>query len=92
MGFPVAFTLAGLSVLYALIGVIIGFFDVNLFKNIPIRIYGIMNNQTLLAVPLFVFMGVVLERSGIAAKMLQDMALIKPSLNYLLYWNTFSNL
>ena len=52
MGFPVAFTLAGISVLYALIGVIIGFFDVNLFKNIPIRIYGIMNNQTLLAVPL----------------------------------------
>ena len=73
MGFPVAFTLAGLSVLYALIGVIIGFFDVNLFKNIPIRIYGIMNNQTLLAVPLFIYMGVTLEKSGIAASMLSEM-------------------
>ena len=73
MGFPVAFTLAGISVLYALIGVIIGFFDVNLFKNIPIRIYGIMNNQTLLAVPLFIYMGVTLEKSGIAASMLSEM-------------------
>ena len=73
MGFPVAFTLAGISVLYALIGVIIGFFDANLFKNIPIRIYGIMNNQTLLAVPLFIYMGVTLEKSGIAASMLSEM-------------------
>ena len=73
MGFPVAFTLAGISVLYALIGIIIGFFDVNLFKNIPIRIYGIMNNQTLLAVPLFIYMGVTLEKSGIAASMLSEM-------------------
>ena len=73
MGFPVAFTLAGISVLYALIGVIIGFFDINLFKNIPIRIYGIMNNQTLLAVPLFIYMGVTLEKSGIAASMLSEM-------------------
>ena len=73
IGFPVAFTLAGLSVLYALIGVIIGFFDVNLFKNIPIRIYGIMNNQTLLAVPLFIYMGVTLEKSGIAVSMLSEM-------------------
>ena len=73
IGFPVAFTLAGLSVLYALIGIIIGFFDVNLFKNIPIRIYGIMNNQTLLAVPLFIYMGVTLEKSGIAASMLSEM-------------------
>ena len=73
MGFPVAFTLAGISVLYAFIGVIIGFFDANLFKNIPIRIYGIMNNQTLLAVPLFIYMGVTLEKSGIAASMLSEM-------------------
>ena len=46
----------------------------NLLRTIPIRIFGIMNNQTLLAVPLFVFMGVVLEKSGIAAQMLTDMA------------------
>ena len=53
----------------------------NLFKTIPMRIFGIMNNQTLLAVPLFVFMGVVLERSGIAAKMLKDMALVFKNTN-----------
>ena len=74
IGYPVAFTLAGVSIIFALICSLFGIFDLNLFKNLPIRIFGIMNNQTLLAVPLFVFMGVVLERSGIAAKMLQDMA------------------
>lgn len=74
VGYPVAFTLAGVSIIFALICSIFGIFDLNLFKNLPIRIFGIMNNQTLLAVPLFVFMGVVLEKSGIAAKMLQDMA------------------
>ena len=73
-GYPVAFTLAGVSIMFALICSLFGIFDLNLFKNLPIRIFGIMNNQTLLAVPLFVFMGVLLERSGIAAKMLQDMA------------------
>ena len=68
VGYPVAFTLAGVSIIFALICSLFGIFDLNLFKNLPIRIFGIMNNQTLLAVPLFVFMGVVLERSGIAAK------------------------
>ena len=76
LGYPVAFTLAGTSILFALLGASLDFFDPNLFKTIPMRIFGIMNNQTLLAVPLFVFMGVVLERSGIAAKMLRDMALV----------------
>ena len=82
LGYPVAFTLAGVSILYAFLGIQFGFFEENLLRNIPIRIFGIMNNQTLLAVPLFVLMGVILERSGIAAKMLQDMAAIfrgKPS-------------
>ena len=74
VGYPVAFTLAGVSIIFALICSIFGIFDLNLFKNLPIRIFGIMNNQTLLAVPLFIFMGVVLEKSGIAAKMLKDMA------------------
>ncbi len=76
LGYPVAFTLAGVSILYAFLGIQLGFFEENLLRNIPIRIFGIMNNQTLLAVPLFVLMGVILERSGIAAKMLQDMAAI----------------
>ena len=76
LGYPVAFTLAGVSILYAFLGIQFSFFEENLLRNIPIRIFGIMNNQTLLAVPLFVLMGVILERSGIAAKMLQDMAAI----------------
>ena len=74
MGYPVAFTLAGLSILFALICIPFGIFDPTIFKSIPIRIFGIMNNMTLLAVPLFIFMGTILEKSGIAAKMLENMA------------------
>ena len=81
VGYPVAFTLAGSSILFALLGIVFGFFDANLFKTLPMRIFGIMNNQTLLAVPLFVFMGVVLERSGIASKMLRDMAIVFKNTN-----------
>ncbi|MDB2582256.1 TRAP transporter large permease subunit [Gammaproteobacteria bacterium] len=74
-GYPVAFTLSGISILFALICIPFGIFDPAIFKSIPLRIFGIMNNVTLLAVPLFIFMGTVLERSGIAAKMLENMAL-----------------
>ena len=74
-GYPVAFTLSGVSILFALICVPLGIFDESIFKSIPLRIFGIMNNVTLLAVPLFIFMGTVLERSGIASKMLENMAL-----------------
>ena len=81
LGYPVAFTLAGTSILFALLGIALDFFDPNLFKTLPMRIFGIMNNQTLLAVPLFVFMGVVLEKSGIAAKMLRDMAIVFKNTN-----------
>ena len=74
-GYPVAFTLSGVSILFALICIPFGIFDESILKSIPLRIFGIMNNVTLLAVPLFIFMGTVLERSGIAAKMLENMAL-----------------
>ncbi len=74
LGYPVAFTLAGVSILFALICVPLGIFDPTIFKSIPIRIFGIMNNVTLLAVPLFIFMGTILEKSGVAAKMLENMA------------------
>ena len=75
LGYPVAFTLSGVSILFALICIPFGIFDESILKSIPLRIFGIMNNVTLLAVPLFIFMGTVLERSGIAAKMLENMAL-----------------
>ena len=74
LGYPVAFTLGGVSIIFALICMPFGIFDSTIFKSIPIRIFGIMNNVTLLAVPLFIFMGTILERSGIAAKMLENMA------------------
>ena len=74
MGYPVAYTLAGISILFALVCIPFGIFDPTLFKSIPLRIFGIMNNMTLLAVPLFIFMGTILEKSGIAAKMLSNMA------------------
>ncbi len=71
MGFPVAFTLGGISVIFGLI--IFGF---NFFYLLPLRIWGIMSNYVLLAVPLFIFMGVMLERSGIAEELLETMALL----------------
>jgi len=70
-GFPVAFTLLGTSLVFGLIG-----FGWDFFNLLPMRIWGTMNNFTLLAVPLFVFMGVMLERSGLAEDLLETMALL----------------
>ena len=85
LGYPVAFTLAGTSILFALLGASLDFFDPNLFKTIPMRIFGIMNNQTLLAVPLFVFMGVMLEKSRIAEKLLRSFVELRRELHA---WST----
>ncbi|SFM79005.1 TRAP transporter large permease [Thermodesulforhabdus norvegica] len=71
LGFPVAFTLLGTALCFGLIG-----FDWSFFNLLPLRIWGVMTNFTLLAVPLFVFMGVMLERSGIAEELLESMALL----------------
>lgn len=73
-GFPVAFTLAGVSLLFAAIGVVTGTFDPGYLSALPNRLFGIMNNQTMLAVPLFVFMGVMLERSRVAEDLLESMS------------------
>ena len=67
-GFPVAFALAGGALLFAAIGAMAGVFDASLLSGIPSRIYGVMTNETLIAVPLFVFMGAVLEQGKIAAR------------------------
>ncbi|MGI9346175.1 MAG: TRAP transporter large permease [Gammaproteobacteria bacterium] len=69
-GYPVAFTLAGVSILFAFLGAALGAFDLALLYTLPSRIFGIFNNSTLTAVPLFVFMGSVLEKSGIAEDLL----------------------
>ena len=76
MGFPVAFTLAGTALLFALGGAVAGVFDTSFLATMPSRIFGIMNNGTLVAVPLFVFMGVTLERARIADDLLQTMSLL----------------
>lgn len=73
-GFPVAFTLAGVSLLFAGIGIATGTFDAGYLSALPNRLFGIMNNQTMLAVPLFVFMGVMLEKSKVAEDLLESMS------------------
>jgi tripartite ATP-independent transporter DctM subunit len=73
-GFPVAFTLAGVALLFAGLGVLTGQFDPVFLEAFPNRIYGIMTNETLIAVPVFVFMGVMLERSRLADQLLQALA------------------
>ncbi len=73
-GFPVAFTLAGVALIFALIGVATGIFDAAFLSAFPSRIFGIMSNETLIAVPVFVFMGVMLERSKLADQLLQALA------------------
>jgi tripartite ATP-independent transporter DctM subunit len=73
-GFPVAFTLAGVGLLFAGVGVLSGTFDPVFLEALPNRIFGIMTNETLIAVPLFVFMGVMLERSKLADQLLQSLA------------------
>jgi TRAP-type mannitol/chloroaromatic compound transport system permease large subunit len=73
-GFPVAFTLAGVSLAFAGVGILTGTFDPVFLEAFPNRIYGVMTNETLIAVPVFVFMGVMLERSKLADQLLQSLA------------------
>jgi tripartite ATP-independent transporter DctM subunit len=73
LGYPVAFSLAGVALIFAGIGTLTGSFD-PILSAIPERLNGIMSNQTLLAVPLFVFMGIMLERSKIAEELLDAMS------------------
>lgn len=70
-GYPVAFTLGGISILYA-----VCFLEPASFSALPLRIMGVMNNYVLLAVPLFVFMGIMLEKSGLAESLLETMAML----------------
>ena len=71
MGYPVAFTLGGVSILLGM-----ATFGANFFNLLPLRIWGVMTNYVLMAVPLFVYMGVMLEKSGLAEEMLETMALL----------------
>lgn len=70
-GFPVAFTLGGLSVIYG-----VCFLDVDSFEALPSRIMGVLTNYNLISVPLFIFMGIMLERTGLAERLLETMAML----------------
>ena len=73
-GFPVAFSLGGTALLFALGGVLAGGFEAAFLSSLPSRVFGIMTNETLVAVPLFVFMGITLERARIAEDLLETLS------------------
>lgn len=70
LGYPVAFALAFVGFAFGFIGIELGLLPVNLFGAIPDRIFGQMSNETLLAIPFFTFMGLILERSGMVEDLL----------------------
>ncbi|HSA80411.1 MAG TPA: TRAP transporter large permease subunit, partial [Geminicoccaceae bacterium] len=76
LGFPVAFSLAGTAFGFALLGPLLGAFDLHLLASLPSRYFGVMVNEVLVAVPLFVFMGVTLERSRLSEQPLETMGLL----------------
>ena len=71
LGFPVAFTLGAIAILFGILTV-----GVDIFALLPHRIFGIMTNFTLLAVPLFIFMGIILDKSKVAEELLESLAKI----------------
>lgn len=73
-GFPVAFSLGGTALIFAFAGVIGGGFESAFLSGLPSRVFGIMSNETLVAVPLFVFMGITLERARIAEDLLETLS------------------
>ncbi len=75
-GYPVALTLAGVSLLFASGAAALGVFDMGYLEALPSRIFGSMNNETLMAVPLFIFMGLVLERARIADDLLETLGML----------------
>jgi TRAP-type mannitol/chloroaromatic compound transport system permease large subunit len=70
LGYPAAFSLGAVGLIFALIGIELGLFVPDFLQALPERVYGVMSNDTLLAIPFFTFMGLVLERSGMAEDLL----------------------
>src|SRR5450631_2288698 len=71
LGYPVAFALGAVGIVFGLIGIELGLLQATLFQALPERIWGVMANDTLLAIPFFTFMGLILERSGMAEDLLE---------------------
>ena len=76
LGYPVAFSLGGVSIIFGIVGIVLGVFDPIFLTAMPQRIFGIMANYTLLAIPYFIFMGSMLEKSGIAENLLETMGIV----------------
>ena len=76
LGYPVAFSLGGVAIIFGLIGIGLGVFDPIFLTAMPQRIFGIMANYTLLAIPYFIFMGAMLEKSGIAEQLLETIGIL----------------
>ena len=73
-GFPVGFTLMGTALLFSLIGHLLGAFDLPLLTALPQRLIGLMENDLLQAIPLFVYLGVIMQRTTLAAELLEAMS------------------
>src|SRR6185295_14168 len=71
LGYPVAFALAAVGIAFGLLGIELGLLQATLFQALPERVWGVMSNDTLLAIPFFTFMGLILERSGMAEDLLE---------------------
>lgn len=76
LGYPVAFSLGGVAIMFGSIGIALGVFDPIFLTAMPQRIFGMMTNYTLLAIPYFIFMGAMLEKSGIAEQLLETMGIL----------------
>jgi tripartite ATP-independent transporter DctM subunit len=76
LGYPVAFSLGGVSILFSLLGISLGVFDPVFLTALPQRIFGTMSNYTLVAIPYFIFMGGMLERSGLAEQLLETVGIL----------------
>ena len=80
LGYPVAFTLSGVSIIFALVCSTFNYFDISILYALPSRIFGILTNETLVAIPIFIFMGITLEKSKIAEKLLESMSALFSSI------------
>ena len=75
-GYPVAFALAGTALVFSVLGAVAGDFDLVLFRALPDRTFGVMSNYTLLAIPFFIFMGTLLEKSRLAEDLLETIGIL----------------
>ena len=79
LGYPAAFSLGAVGLVFGLLGIELGLFAPDFLQALPERVYGVMSNDTLLAIPFFTFMGLILERSGMAEDLLETVGQFLPN-------------